>query len=418
VDASIAVLEAALVEELELAGEGAPAGSAGYEGSLMRFEFATATRILFGPGVVAEAAPTAAALGHRAVVAASADVQRSAALLDELRTHGVTPLLIPVAGEPTVDLVRVGLQRAREAGCDLVLGLGGGSVLDVGKAIAALLTNGGDPLDYLEVVGRGKTLSQPSAPYLAIPTTAGTGAEVTRNAVLASPEHRVKASLRSPHLYPRLALVDPELTHSLPTELTASTGLDALTQLIEPFVSTAANPLTDAICREGMRLAARALRRACRNGRDAAAREDMALASLLGGLALANARLGVVHGFAAPLGGRYRAPHGAICARLLPPVMEGNVRALQMRAAGSPTLERYAEVGRILTGRAEASIADGVTWVRTLCADLEIPGLGSYGLTLGDLPALVAETQRASSTKGNPIALTTEELTDIARQAL
>jgi alcohol dehydrogenase class IV len=384
----------------------------------MRFEFATATRILFGPGVIGEAAPTAAALGHRAAVVASADVQRSLALQDELRAHGVAPTLLPVTGEPTVDMVRVGVRRALEAGCDLVVGLGGGSALDAGKAIAALLVNGGDPLDYLEVIGRSKTLTQPSCPYIAIPTTAGTGAEVTRNAVLASPEHRVKASLRSPYLYPRLALVDPELTHSLPPELTASTGLDALTQLIEPFVSTGASPLTDAICREGIRYAARSLRRSSRNGRDAAAREDMALASLLGGLALANARLGVVHGIAAPLGGLYRAPHGAICARLLPLVMEANVRALQARAAGSPALERYGEIARLVTGRSDATIADGIAWVQTLGTDLGIPGLGSYGLALSDLPALVAEARRSSSTKGNPVPLTGEELTDILRQAL
>ncbi len=384
----------------------------------MRFEFATATRILFGPGVVAEAAPTAAALGHRAVVAASADVERSATLLDELGAHGVTPLLFPVTGEPTVDLVRVGVQRAREAGCDMVLGLGGGSVLDAGKAIAALLTNGGDPLDYLEVVGRGKAITQPSAPYIAIPTTAGTGAEVTRNAVLASPAHRVKASMRSPHLYPRLALVDPELTHSLPADVTASTGLDALTQLIEPFVSSSSNPLTDAICREGIRLAARSLRRVCRTGADAAAREDLALASLFGGLALANARLGVVHGFAAPLGGLFRAPHGAICARLLPVVMGVNIRALQARAAGSPALERYGEIARIVTGRPDAGPADGVAWAEALVADLKVPPLSTYGLAATDVPTLVAEAQRASSTKGNPIVLAAEELTEIARQAL
>jgi len=384
----------------------------------MRFEFATATRILFGPGVVAEVAPTAAALGHRAIVAASADVQRSVALLDELGAHGVTPILFPVTGEPTVDLVRVGVQRAREAGCDMVLGLGGGSVLDAGKAIAALLTNGGDPLDYLEVVGRGKALTQPSAPYIAIPTTAGTGAEVTRNAVLASPAHKVKASMRSPYLYPRLALVDPELTHSLPADMTASTGLDALTQLIEPFVSLSANPLTDAICREGIRLAARSLRRACRSGGDAAAREDMALASLFGGLALANARLGVVHGFAAPLGGLFRAPHGAICARLLPAVMGANIRALQARAAGSPALDRYGELARLVTGRPDAAVADGVAWAQSLVADLKIPSLSGYGLSATDIPALVAEAQRASSTKGNPIALTAEELTEVVRQAL
>ena len=384
----------------------------------MRFEFATATRILFGPGVLTEVALAAAALGHRALVVADRDLECSGPLREQLNAQGVTTMTFSVASEPTVDTVRAGIQRAREEACDLIIGLGGGSVLDTGKAIAALLTNGGDPLEYLEVIGRGQALTQPSAPYIAIPTTAGTGAEVTRNAVLASPEHRLKVSLRSPFMFPRLALVDPELTHSLPPDVTASTGLDALTQLIEPFVSNSANPLTDALCREGMRRAARSLRRAYENGRDATAREDMALASLFGGLALANAKLGAVHGCASPLGGLFPAPHGAICARLLPLVMAANVRALQVRAADSPALERYAEIARIVTGRPDGTIANGLEWVRSLCADLKIPGLSRYGLTEAGIPAVVVEAQRASSTKGNPVTLSDEELTAVLQQAL
>lgn len=384
----------------------------------MRFEFATATRILFGPGSVTEVAPAAAALGRRALLVTGRNVERSAPLREGLNAQGVVAVTFAVAGEPTVDIARAGAQRAREMECDLVIGLGGGSVLDTGKAIAALLANGGDPLDYVEVIGRGQALTNPSAPYIAIPTTAGTGAEVTRNAVLASPEHRVKVSLRSPLMFPRLAVVDPEMTYSLPPAVTASTGLDALTQLIEPFVSNSANPLTDALCREGMRRAAPSLRRACENGRDATAREDMALASLFGGLALANAKLGAVHGCASPLGGLFPAPHGAICARLLPHVMDANARALQARAAGSPVLDRYAEIARIVTGRFDATIDDGIQWVRSLCADLEIPGLSRYGVTEADIPAVVAEAQRASSTKGNPTKLSNEELTIVLQQAL
>lgn len=384
----------------------------------MRFEFATAARILFGPGSAKEVAPAAAALGRRALVVTGRDPERSVPLQERLGAQGVATVPFSVSGEPTVETARAGVQHAREAACDLVIGLGGGSVLDAGKAIAALLTNGGDPLDYVEVIGRGQALTRPSAPYITIPTTAGTGAEVTRNAVLASPEHRVKASLRSPLMFPRLAVVDPELTHSLPPAVTASTGLDALTQLIEPFVSNSANPLTDAVCREGMRRAARSLRRAYENGKDAAAREDMALASLFGGMALANARLGAVHGCAAPLGGLFSAPHGAICARLLPLVMDANVRALQARAADSPVLDRYAEIARVVAGRPDARIADGIEWVRAVCADLKIPGLRQYGLTEGGIPAVVAEAQRASSTKGNPIMLRDEELTAVLQRAL
>lgn len=384
----------------------------------MRFEFATATRVLFGPGTLAEVAPAAKALGKRALLVAGRDAGRAEPLRERLGAHGVATVVCRVGGEPTVPLVRAEVERAREADCDLVVGFGGGSVLDTGKAIAALLANGGDPLDYLEVVGRGRPLARPSVPYIAVPTTAGTGTEVTRNAVLVAPDHRVKASLRSNTMYPCLAVVDPELTHTLPPAVTAFTGLDALTQLIEPFVSTGANPLTDALCREGMGRAARSLRRACEDGRNAAAREDMALASLFGGLALANARLGVVHGCAAVLGGRFPAPHGAVCARLLPFVMAANVVALYGQSAAAPGLRRYEEVARILTGRSEATIADGIRWAHALSADLGIPPLSRYGMVVADLSAVVAETQRASSTKGNPVALADEELTEVLRQAL
>jgi alcohol dehydrogenase class IV len=382
----------------------------------MRLEFATATRILFGPGTVREAAPATAAMGRRVLVVTGKTPDRAEPLLADLRAQGLEAETFPVMGEPTVETARAGARRAREAGCEVIIGLGGGSALDAGKAIAALLANGGDPLDYLEGIGRGQPLRQPSAPCIAIPTTAGTGSEVTRNAVLASPEHRVKASLRSPGMFPRLALVDPELTQSLPPAVAASTGLDALTQLIEPFVSVAANPLTDSLCREGMPRAARALRRACAPG-DPAAREEMALASLLSGLALANARLGAVHGCAAVLGGRFAAPHGAICARLLPAIMEANVRALERRAPGAPALARYAEVARLLTGQDTSTVA-AIAWVRALCSDLRIPPLGGYGLAPADLPSLVAEAQQASSMKGNPIPLTDEELTMALREAL
>lgn len=311
-----------------------------------------------------------------------------------------------------------GVRRAREARCELVIGCGGGSVIDTGKAIAALMMNPGDPLDYLEVVGRGVPLSRPSAPCIAIPTTSGTGSEVTRNAVLALPEQRVKVSLRSPLMLPRLAVVDPELTHTVPPDVTASTGLDALTQLIEPFVCNSTTPITDALCREGIRRAALSLRRAYENGEDGEARENMALASLFGGFALANARLGAVHGLAAPLGGMFPAPHGAVCARLLPIVMEANVRAMLKRAPASPALMRYYEVAKLLTGKSSARAEDGVEWVRTLCADLRILPLANFGLTKPEIPAVVLQGQKASSMRGNPIALTADELTEVILEAL
>jgi len=384
----------------------------------MRFEFATATRVLFGPGTLREVAPLAAAFGRRALVVTGRHVERAAPLLDQLHRQGVATVTFTVSGEPATATDLAGVQFAKEAACDLVIGFGGGSALDTGKAVAALLTNGGELLDYLEVIGRGQPLTQSSAPYIAIPTTAGTGSEVTRNAVLASPEHRVKVSLRSPLMLPRLAVVDPELTYAVPPEATAATGLDALTQLVEPFVSNSANPMTDAICREGMRRVARSLRRAYETGSDAAAREDMALASLFGGMALANAKLGAVHGLAGPLGGLFLAPHGAICARLLPIVMEANVRALQLRASNSPALARYDEVAQSLTGNATAAAADGAGWVRDVCAAMAVSPLSRFSLTQADFPAVVAQAQQASSMKGNPVPLTDQEVTDILEQAM
>ena len=384
----------------------------------MKFEFATATRIIFGEGTLREIGSLAAGFGKHAFVVGGKTLERLVPLSTLLQAQGVNSTVFSVPGEPTVELVLAGVQQARAAQCDLVIGMGGGSALDAGKAIAALLTNPGDPLDYLEVIGRGKALPMPSAPYIAIPTTAGTGAEVTRNAVLAAPEQRVKVSLRSPFMLPRIALVDPTLTYAVPPSITASTGLDALTQCLEPYVSNQANPLTDALCREGIQRAARALRRAFEHGQDAAARADMAVASLCGGLALANAKLGAVHGFAAPLGGMFPAPHGVICARLLPLVMAANVQALQQRAPDSPILTRYAEVAHLLTGQAAAQAAAGVTWVRDLCADLQIPPLATFGVTQADIPEVVAKAQKASSMQGNPLVLTTEELTEILREAI
>jgi alcohol dehydrogenase class IV len=385
---------------------------------MLSFEFAAATQIIFGAGRLQEIGRLAATLGKHAFVVTGRTPERAAGLLQKLAEKQITTATFPVAGEPTTALVRLGVEQARAAQCDFVIGFGGGSPLDTGKAIAALLTNGGDPLDYLEVIGKGQPLTKASAPYLAIPTTAGTGTEVTRNAVLASPEHRVKASLRSLGMLPRIALIDPELTYTLPPEVTASTGLDAFTQVLEPFVSVKANPFVDALCRDGLQRAARALRQAYLHGADAQARMDMALVSLYGGLALANAGLGAVHGFAGPAGGMFAAPHGALCARLLPYVMECNIRALQTRAPESDALCRYDEIARIVTGHPDATALDGVAWVQELCRTLQIPPLAHYGMRVTDIPALAANAAQASSMKGNPIALTPDEMQDILKQAL
>jgi alcohol dehydrogenase class IV len=345
-------------------------------------------------------------------VVTGASTERAAALVSALSAE-----TFAVPGEPTVELVREGARRVQNAACDVVISLGGGSAIDAGKAIAIVATNGGEPLEFLEVVGKGRVLVVPPLPFIAVPTTAGTGSEVTRNAVLGSTEHGVKASLRSPLMLPRVALVDPELTYGLPPAITASTGLDALTQLIEPYVSARANPLADALCIEGIRRVAGALRRAYRCGTDRDARRDMALASLLGGMALANAGLGVVHGFAAPLGGGWKAPHGSLCAALLPHGMTANVAALRARAPQHPALERYSAIARLLTGQNEATAEDGLHWVYALCGELNVPALRAWGVTEADLPGVVEKATGASSMKANPLPLTSEELLAVVMAA-
>jgi alcohol dehydrogenase class IV len=379
----------------------------------MSFEFATATRIIFGEGTAKEVAPSARKWGSRVLVVTGQAPERADRLLADLDAAAAQCFRLAVEGEPTVDLIARGLQQARKERCEVVVAIGGGSVLDAGKAIAVLITNPGEVLDYLEVVGKGNALQNPAAPFIAVPTTAGTGTEVTRNAVLSVPARHVKASLRSPFLLPRLAVVDPELTYGLPPAITARTGLDALTQLIEAYVSIRANPVTDGFCVQGIPVAGRSLRRAFHQGNDPEARRDMSLAALFSGLALANAGLGVVHGFAAPLGGRFPAPHGAVCAAILPYGMEVNLRALRARATQNPALGRYQEVARMLTGRSEATAEDGIAWTRDICRELEIPPLKAYGIGEQHVPELIAEAARASSMKGNPLALTPEELVEV-----
>jgi alcohol dehydrogenase class IV len=357
-------------------------------------------------------------MGRRAFVVIGRTSERAGPLLDQLKQQGIEFESFNVPGEPTTKLVLEALKRIRQAKFDFVIGIGGGSVLDTGKVIAALITNPGDLLDYLEVIGRGKKLSQAPVPYIAIPTTSGTGAEVTRNAVLGDLDHRVKVSMRSPLMLPSLAVVDPVLTYSMPPDLTAVTGLDALTQLMEAYVSNQANPLTDGICREGLQRAAYSLRTAYQDGNDKTARENMSVASLLGGLALANAKLGAVHGFAGPMGGMFSLAHGLICGRLLPFVMEANVKSLQTRMPDSPSLARYDAVARILTGTNTARAADGVEWVQDLCVELNVPSLSTFGIKEDNFPLIVEKSRNASSMKGNPISLTDEELTEILKKAI
>jgi alcohol dehydrogenase class IV len=378
----------------------------------MRFDFATAGRVLVGAGRATELPSVLSGLGSRVLVCTGKDPARHAGLVDGL---GMPTAVFPVAAEPTVELARAGVAAAREHGADVVVAIGGGSVIDTGKAVAALLGNGGDPLDYLEVIGSGRPITRAAAPCIAVPTTAGTGAEVTANAVLASPAHRVKASLRSPLMIPRVALVDPELTVSCPPAVTAASGLDALTQCLEPFVSPQASPLTDGLAREGLRRAAAGLRAAYADGGDLAARADMAVCALLGGMALANAKLGAVHGLAGVVGGTADVPHGLACAALLAPVIEANLRALP---PGHPALDRYAEAARLLTGQPAASIQDGLAWIRETLVLLSVPGLAAFGLGSEQADEIAAKAMTSSSMQGNPAVLSRDDLRAALIQAL
>jgi alcohol dehydrogenase class IV len=384
----------------------------------MNFEFATAQRIIFGPGTLKQLPEFLTASHKRPALITGTNAQRIMPVLSLLKNANTRPAAFSISGEPTTDRIQLLADEARKQGCDCVIAFGGGSVIDAGKAIAALLTNTKELHCYLEVIGKGEPLENEPAFCIAIPTTAGTGAEVTRNAVLKSEEHQLKVSMRHPAMLPNVALIDPELTLEMPRHITASTGLDAFTQLLEAFTSSKSNPLTDGICREGLARAAHALPRLFAHGSNLSLREDMAIASLFSGLALANAGLGVVHGFAGPIGGLFEAPHGLVCASLLPAAVRTNIQALEERAAEHTSLKKYQEMARIVTGSNNADLSAGLQWIEELCLQLQVPGLESCGITLAHIPELVEKGKQASSMKGNPIPLTNEELTHLLQNAL
>lgn len=384
----------------------------------MNFTFATAAQIVFGIGSFGQLGHLASSLGDRVLLVTGTGKAGPERAHENLQRAGLFVEDFVVDGEPDIAMVQKATRFARDKNCNCVVSFGGGSVIDTGKAVSALLTNKGEVLNYLEVVGKGLPLSERAAPCIAVPTTSGTGSEVTKNAVIQVPEKRVKVSLRSSLMIPSIALIDPELTVTMPPAVTASTGMDALTQVLEPFVSKFANAMTDMFCIEGLEHAGRALRIAFRDGRNLEARKDMAWSSLLGGLALANCKLGAVHGFAGPIGGMFEAPHGAVCAKLLPGVVKANIKALMMRDAESPIPERYHQVARILTRDQNASIESGAIWLESLTNELRIPGLSTYGIGEMDLLSVIEKARYSSSMKGNPVALSDEEMINILVEAL
>lgn len=381
---------------------------------MTRFELAIPGDVRFGGGRLSEVPDVLAGWGTRRVLLVTGrSPDRAAALVDGLQTRGLVVTRYAVSGEPSIQVVRDGVAAA--AGCDAVVGFGGGSAIDVAKAVAVLAVRGADPLEHLEVIGAGRPITAPGLPCVAIPTTAGTGSEVTRNSVLSG--DGVKASLRSPLMLPRLAVVDPDLLLGVPVATIAASGMDALAQLIEPFLSRKANPVTDALARDGIVRSARSLRRARRDGMvNPSVREDLAIASLFGGLCLANAGLGAVHGFAAALGARLGAPHGAVCAAVLAPAIKVNLRAAR-RVRDRSAVTRFADLAVLLTGNPTARPEAAAGWLTELTTALQIPGLRTYGLTDADTAEVVAAAQRASSMKGNPIELTDDEVAEILARA-
>ncbi|MCS6908725.1 MAG: iron-containing alcohol dehydrogenase [Anaerolineales bacterium] len=378
-------------------------------------EFLVPTRIVLGEGAVQTLGETVGSYGKKAMVFGSPSERFRATLDAQLSAQDIAYLYHPVSGEPTVESVQNAAALGKNHQVEVIVGIGGGSVLDTAKAVAGLIANEGDLYDYLEVIGRGLSLSKPALPFIALPTTAGTGSEVTKNAVIGDPTQKVKVSLRSPLLCAKVAIVDPQLTYDNPPEVTARSGMDALTQLIEPFVSNQPNELVDALCRDGIRRISRALLKAYQNGKDGEARRDMAVASLFSGIALANAKLGAVHGFAGVLGGMYGAPHGAICAALLPAVIERNLMALKERGLRSQHLMRYREIAQILGLQSEEQL---VEWAAKLNEQLGIPSLSQLGVRREDFDLIVEKSSRASSMKGNPVALTKEEMVAILQRAM
>ncbi|HIF9141893.1 TPA: iron-containing alcohol dehydrogenase [Photobacterium damselae] len=375
------------------------------------FQFMTSTRIVFGEHALVESLSSLNQFGYSVLLVTGQDSSRAQPLIEYFQQQSMRFQQVSVLGEPLIAMVEEMAAMARQFRPDMVIAIGGGSVLDTGKALAALIPNQGSVYDYAEVVGRNLPLQSKPIPFIAIPTTAGTGSEVTRNAVLKSAQENIKVSLRSPDMLPDLAIVDPTLTYGMSPQLTACCGMDAFTHLMEAYVCGEPNALTDMICEEGLRRIATAIIPACEQD-DPEARSDMAFASMLGGMALTNAKLGAAHGLAAALGGRLNAPHSVITARLAPYVMEENV-AIAKEQNRKDILGRYKKLAEILTIKPCAEIEEGIDWVKSILTRLEIPLVGQYGLCATMFDEVAKDALLSNSIKGNPIPLSQERLESI-----
>ena len=387
------------------------------------FELGRIPRIRFGPGTFERVAPAVGRLGRHVLVVTGGSSfirgERWPALRQELEDARIIVDLETVPGEPSPALIDALLARRRGTGIDVVLGVGGGSVLDTAKAAAGLLGSGTGARDHLEGLPRSVPYPGPALPWIAVPTTAGTGSEATRNAVLSERgDAPFKRSLRDERLVAAEAIVDPDLLEGLPPEVIAANGADAMTQLLEGYTSRRATPVTDALALDGLAAARDALPRwhaaATRGEDDPDARTAMAYAALLSGIVLANAGLGIVHGIVAVVGAHTDTPHGAGCGALLVAGVETNIRALEGRMPRHPVLARYGTLGRLLAGGTATDDAVArqvlIAWLERLVEGLRLPGLASYGVTEALVPRLARESLTSSSTKANPIDLTEAEV--------
>lgn len=391
------------------------------------FAIARLPRIAFGDGALGSLPAEAAALGRKALLVTGAKSFQASphwpALLTGLESRGVAWEHFAVAGEPSPELVDAAAVRFRDAGIEVVLGIGGGSALDTAKALAGLIPVRRGVMDYLEGVGPELPYAGPSLPFVAVPTTAGTGSEATKNAVLGrqGPEG-FKKSFRHEMLVARVAVVDPCLLATCPPEVMAADGMDAFTQLLESLVSLKANPMTDALAWSGLEAFASGFRPAFEGGDGAAAgRRRLAYASLMSGITLAQTGLGSVHGIAPALGSRFGVPHGLACGTLVAEATDVNIRALAARMPDSPALPKYAKAGRLLAGRPETTDAEArgllVAILRDWTERLGLKRLGAFGVTTADFPRLAAGS-RGSSMKTNPLVIGDDEIAEILERRL
>jgi len=383
------------------------------------FSVARLPEIRFGAGRVKEVAEVVASFGTTALLVTGGQsfvsTPQWSALISTLDALGIAWQSLRVTQEPSPQLVDEAVARYRDTGIQVVVGIGGGSVLDAAKAIAGLLVCGNSVMDYLEGVGRGLSYKGPAVPLVAVPTTAGTGSEATKNAVLSVQGiEGFKKSFRHEALVPRVAIIDPELLVSCPKHLIASNGLDAFTQLLESYVSLNASPLTDALALSGLEAFEDGFWAAWETGHPQAADGlgSIAYASLMSGITLAQAGLGSVHGLASPLGAYFPIPHGVVCGTLVAEATAANIDALRQREPHAPALRKYANVARLLTGRqdADAAACDAlVELLRAWCERLQLPRLSHFGMAREHVD-MVVDNSRGGSMRTNPIVLEPAEL--------